>query len=178
MGNLVQTEKPNQMATITLSGNEIHTVGSLPEVGSQAPDFELLKDDLSTTTLADFKGSRVVFNIFPSIDTDVCATSVRNFNKRATDLENTKVVSVSRDTPFALKRFTKDEDTNNVMNLSDIRTGEFGEGYGLTIVDGPFEGFHSRAVVVVDENGKVIYNQQVPEIGQEPDYLEALKSLL
>ncbi|SCX95132.1 thiol peroxidase (atypical 2-Cys peroxiredoxin) [Nonlabens sp. Hel1_33_55] len=166
------------MATITLGGNEIHTAGSLPEVGSKAPGFKLLKDNLSTATLEDFKGSRVVFNIFPSIDTDVCATSVRNFNKRATELDNTQVVSVSRDTPFALKRFAKDEDTSNVMNLSDIRNGEFGESYGVTIQDGPFEGFHSRAVVVVDENGKVIYNQQVPEIGQEPDYLEALKSLL
>lgn len=166
------------MATITLGGNEIHTVGSLPSVGTQAPDFELSKEDLSNATLADFKGSRVIFNIFPSIDTDVCATSVRNFNKRATELENTQVVCISRDTPFAMKRFAKDEDTNNVTNLSDIKTGKFGKDYGVTIEDGPFEGFHSRAVVVIDENGKVIYNQQVPEIGEEPDYLEALKSLL
>ena len=166
------------MATITLGGNEIHTVGSLPEVGTKAPDFKLLKDDLSTATLADFEGSRVVFNIFPSIDTDVCATSVRNFNKRATELDNTQVVSVSRDTPFALKRFAKDEDTENVLNLSDIKDGEFGKNYGVTIQDGAFESFHSRAVVVIDEKGKVIYNEQVPEIGQEPDYLEALKSLL
>lgn len=166
------------MAKITLGGNDIHTVGTLPEVGSQAPDFQLTKADLSTATLADFKGSRVVFNIFPSIDTDVCATSVRNFNKRATELDNTQVVCVSRDTPFAMKRFADDEDTHHVTNLSDIKTGAFGQDYGLTIKDGPFQTFHSRAVVVIDENAKVIYNQQVPEIGEEPDYLAALKSLL
>lgn len=166
------------MATITLGGNEIHTVGTLPEVGSQAPDFELTTSDLTTVTLANFKGSRVVLNIFPSVDTDVCATSVRNFNKRATELDNTQVVCVSRDTPFAMKRFADDEDTKNVTNLSDIKNGKFGQDYGVTIQDGPFEGFHSRAVVVLDENAKVIYNEQVAEIGQEPNYLEALKSLL
>lgn len=166
------------MATITLGGSEVHTVGSLPEVGSKAPDFKLTKGDLSMASLEDFKGSRIVLNIFPSIDTDVCATSVRNFNKRATELDNTQVVCVSRDTPFAMKRFADDEETHNVTNLSDIKTGTFGQDYGVTIKDGAFEGFHSRAVVVIDENGQVIYNEQVPEIGQEPDYLEALKSLL
>lgn len=166
------------MATITLGGNEIHTIGTLPEVGTQAPDFELTTSDLTTATLANFKGSRVVLNIFPSVDTDVCATSVRNFNKRATELDNTQVVCVSRDTPFAMKRFADDEDTKNVTNLSDIKNGKFGQDYGVTIQDGPFEGFHSRAVVVLDENAKVIYNEQVAEIGQEPNYLEALKSLL
>ncbi|BAO56707.1 thiol peroxidase [Nonlabens marinus] len=166
------------MATITLGGNEIHTVGTLPEVGSQAPNFNLIKTDLSKVTLEDFKGQRVILNIFPSIDTDVCATSVRNFNKRATELDNTQVLCISRDTPFAMKRFADDEGTKNVTNLSDIKDGNFGESYGLTIEDGPFAGFHSRAVVVLDENGKVIYNQQVPEIGEEPNYLEALKVLL
>lgn len=166
------------MATITLGGNEIHTVGTLPEVGSQAPDFELTTSDLTIATLANFKGSRVVLNIFPSVDTDVCATSVRNFNKRATELDNTQVVCVSRDTPFAMKRFADDEEIKNVTNLSDIKIGKFGQDYGVTIQDGPFEGFHSRAVVVLDENAKVIYNEQVAEIGEEPNYLEALKSLL
>jgi thiol peroxidase len=166
------------MATITLGGNEIHTKGNLPEVGSQAPDFTLIKSDLSKASLKDFAGTRVILNIFPSIDTDVCATSVRNFNKRATELDNTQVLCVSRDTPFAMKRFSDNEETKNVTNLSDIKDGSFGEAYGLTIVDGPFEGFHSRAVVVLDEKGKVIYNQQVPEIGEEPDYLAALKILL
>jgi thiol peroxidase len=166
------------MATITLGGTEIHTTGSLPAVGSQAPDFSLIKSDLSKASLQDFAGTRVILNIFPSIDTDVCATSVRNFNKRATELDNTQVLCVSRDTPFAMKRFADNEETKNVTNLSDLKDGSFGEAYGLTIVDGPFEGFHSRAVVVLDEKGKVIYNQQVPEIGQEPDYLAALKILL
>jgi len=166
------------MATITLGGNKINTVGTLPEIGSNAPDFELVKPDLSTARLADFKGSRVILNIFPSIDTDVCATSVRNFNKRATELDNTQVVCVSRDTPFAMKRFMEDEETKNVTNLSDIKTGKFGQDYGVTIEDGAFQSFHSRAVVVLDENGKVIYTQQVPEIGEEPNYLDALKSLL
>jgi len=166
------------MATITLGGNKIHTTGTLPEVGSPAPDFELTKTDLSKATLGDFKGQRLILNIFPSIDTDVCATSVRNFNKRATQLENTQVLCISRDTPFAMKRFAEDEDTKNVTNLSDIKDGSFGKAYGLTIEDGPFAGFHSRAVVVLDENAQVLYNQQVPEIGEEPNYLEALKSLL
>ena len=178
MDNLVEIDKTKPMATITLGGNEIHTVGSLPNVGSQAPDFELTAVDLSSKKLNDFKGSRVILNIFPSIDTDVCATSVRNFNKRATELDNTQVLCISRDTPFAMKRFSEDEDTNNVTNLSDIKTGSFGQDYGVTIDDGVFEGFHSRAVVVLDENGKVIYTQQVQEIGEEPDYLEALKTLL
>lgn len=166
------------MATITLGGNDIHTTGNLPEVGSQAPDFSLIRSDLSKASLKDFAGTRVILNIFPSIDTDVCATSVRNFNKRATELNNTQVLCISRDTPFAMKRFADNEETKNVTNLSDIKDGSFGEAYGLTIVDGPFEGFHSRAVVVLDEKGKVIYNQQVPEIGEEPDYLAALKILL
>ncbi|ALM20070.1 thiol peroxidase [Nonlabens tegetincola] len=166
------------MATITLGGNEISTSGSLPEVGSQAPDFQLLDSDLNTKTLNDFKGKRLVLNIFPSIDTDTCATSVKNFNKRATELDNTAVLCISRDTPFAQKRFASDEDIENVTNLSDVITGEFGKNYGLEMTSGPLSGFHSRAVVVLDEEGKVIYNQQVGEIADEPDYLSALKSLL
>ena len=166
------------MATIKLGGEDIHTTGSLPQRGSQAPEFNLTAADLSTKSLEDFKNSRLILNIFPSIDTDVCATSVRNFNKRATELENTKVLCISRDTPFAMKRFSKDEGTKNVTNLSDIKTGEFGKAYGLTITDGPFEGFHSRAVVVLDKDHKVIYTQQVANIEDEPDYLEALKTLL
>lgn len=166
------------MATITLGGNNISTNGTLPQVGSTAPDFTLLKADLSHASLSDFKGQRVVLNIFPSIDTDVCATSVRNFNKRATELNNTAVVNISRDTPFAQKRFVTDEDLENVTNLSDVNTGKFGKDYGLEITDGPLAGFHSRCVIVLDENAKVIYNEQVPEIAQEPNYLEALKTLL
>lgn len=166
------------MATITLGGNEIQTSGNLPEVGATAPDFTLLKADLSHASLADFKGKRVVLNIFPSIDTDVCATSVRNFNKRATELNNTAVINISRDTPFAQKRFVTDEDLDNVSNLSDVNTGEFGKDYGLEITSGPLSGFHSRCVIVLDENAQVLYTEQVPEIADEPNYLAALKTLL
>lgn len=166
------------MATITLGGNEITTSGNLPQVGSTAPDFTLLKADLSQASLKDFKGKRVILNIFPSIDTDVCATSVRNFNKRATELDNTAVVNISRDTPFAQKRFVTDEDLENVTNLSDVHTGKFGKDYGLEITSGPLAGFHSRCVIVLDENAQIIYNEQVAEIADEPNYLAALKALL
>ncbi|PPK93291.1 thiol peroxidase (atypical 2-Cys peroxiredoxin) [Nonlabens xylanidelens] len=166
------------MATITIGGNEISTSGSLPAVGSQAPDFKLKKADLSEASLNDYKGKRVVLNIFPSIDTDVCATSVKNFNKRATELDNTAVLCISRDTPFAQKRFASDEGLENVENLSDVLDGAFGNDYGLTMISGPLAGFHSRAVVVLNEEGKVIYNEQVPEIADEPNYLAALKTLL
>ncbi|WP_405369099.1 thiol peroxidase [Nonlabens sp. Asnod2-A12] len=166
------------MATITIGGNEISTSGSLPAVGSQAPDFKLKKADLSEASLNDYKGKRVVLNIFPSIDTDVCATSVKNFNKRATELDNTAVLCISRDTPFAQKRFASDEGLENVENLSDVLDGTFGNDYGLTMTSGPLAGFHSRAVVVLNEEGKVIYNEQVPEIADEPNYLAALKTLL
>ena len=166
------------MATITFQGNPTKTSGTLPAVGTQAPDFKLTKNDLSTTSLSDFKGKRVVMNIFPSIDTGVCATSVKNFNERATQLENTAVLCISRDTPFAQSRFVNDEGLENIVNLSDLKDGSFGKDYGLTIAEGPFEGLHSRAVVVLDESGSVIYNEQVPEIAQEPNYLAALKTLL
>ena len=166
------------MATITIGGNEISTSGQLPEVGTQAPDFKLKKADLSEASINDYKGKRVILNIFPSIDTDVCATSVKNFNKRATELENTAVLCISRDTPFAQKRFASDEELENVENLSDVIDGSFGKDYGLTMTSGPLAGFHSRAVIVLDKEGKVIYNEQVPEIADEPNYLEALKSLL
>ena len=166
------------MATITIGGNEISTSGTLPAVGTQAPDFKLKKTDLSETSLKDYKGKRVIMNIFPSIDTDVCATSVKNFNKRATELDNTAVLCISRDTPFAQKRFAGDEELENVENLSDVIDGSFGADYGLTMTSGPLAGFHSRAVVVLDEEGKVIYNEQVAEIADEPNYLEALKKLL
>ncbi|MDP5101467.1 MAG: thiol peroxidase [Nonlabens sp.] len=166
------------MATITFQGKPTQTTGTLPAVGTQAPDFKLTKTDLSTTSLSDFKGKRVVMNIFPSIDTGVCATSVKNFNERATQLENTAVLCISRDTPFAQSRFVNDEGLENIVNLSDLKDGSFGKDYGLTIAEGPFEGLHSRAVVVLDESGSVIYNEQVPEISQEPNYLAALKTLL
>ena len=165
------------MATITLGGNPIHTSGELPKVGSKAPDFQLVKTDLSVTSLLDFEGSRLVLNIFPSIDTGVCATSVRTFNQKASALVNTKVLCISRDLPFAQKRFCGAEGIENVENLSDFKTGSFGENYGLTITDGPLAGLHSRVVIVVNENGIITYAEQVPEIAQEPDYEKALAVL-
>ena len=154
------------MASITLGGNPIHTQGELPKAGSKAPDFNLIKTDLSSTSLSDYAGSKLVLNIFPSIDTGVCATSVRTFNQKASSLENTKVLCISRDLPFAQKRFCGAEGLENVENLSDFKTGSFGDAYGLTIVDGPLAGLHSRVVIVLDENGMVTYAEQVPEIAQ------------
>ncbi|MDN3723727.1 thiol peroxidase [Aequorivita sp. SDUM287046] len=165
------------MASIKLGDNNIETSGSLPKIGDSAPDFELTAQDLTTKKLADFKGSRVVMNIFPSIDTNVCATSVRKFNEKASGLRNTKVLCISKDLPFAQKRFVDDEGLNDVTNLSDFR-GNFGKNYGVEMTSGDLRGLHSRAVVVLDENGTVIHSQQVPSIGDEPDYLSALKPLL
>ncbi|HNV51028.1 MAG: thiol peroxidase [Bacteroidales bacterium] len=165
------------MAKITLKGNPINTVGNLPVVGSIAPDFKLVKSDLSILSLEDLKGKRVVLNIFPSLDTDVCATSVRRFNAEASKLDNTVVVCISKDLPFAHSRFCATEGLNNVVTASDFRDGTFGISYGVTIADSPLEGLHSRAVVVLDINGKVKYTEQVPEIAQEPDYQAALAAL-
>ncbi|MDX9883092.1 MAG: thiol peroxidase [Prolixibacteraceae bacterium] len=165
------------MATITLKGNTIHTVGTLPKAGDQLADFELVKNDLSTVGLKDFAGTRLVLNIFPSLDTGTCAASVRNFNKLAAGLKNTKVLCISRDLPFAQSRFCGAEGIENAITLSDFRSGKFGKDYQLEIADGPLAGLHSRAVIVADENGKVIYSEQVPEIVNEPDYDAALKAL-
>ncbi|MDP2692089.1 MAG: thiol peroxidase [bacterium] len=166
------------MSTIILGGKNIETSGTLPKVGDTAPDFNLTSQDLSTKKLSDYKGSRVIMNIFPSIDTNVCATSVRKFNEKATGLKNTKVLCISKDLPFAQKRFVSDEEINNVTNLSDFRDGNFGKNYGVEMTNGVMSGLHSRAVLVLDENGKVIHSQQVPDIGEEPDYFSALKTLL
>jgi len=166
------------MATITLKGNTIHTLGELPKIGSQAPDFTLVKNDLSKASLSDFIGKKVILNIFPSIDTGTCAASVRQFNQEAAELGNTKVLCISRDLPFAQARFCGAEGIENVINLSDFATGDFGKSYGLQITDGPLANLHSRAVVVLDETGKVIYNEQVPEIVEEPNYKTALEALL
>lgn len=166
------------MAIINLGGNSIETIGTLPEVGETAPDFNLVSQDLNTKKLSDFRGARVIMNIFPSIDTQVCARSVRKFNEKATGLKNTKVLCISRDLPFAQKRFATDENTTNVTNLSDFKDGSFGKNYGVEMITGALSGLHSRAVLVLDENGKIIHSQQVSEIGEEPDYLSALKTLL
>ena len=166
------------MSQITFKGKPITTYGHLPEKGERAPHFELIKSDLSIATLQDFKGKRVIMNIFPSIDTNVCATSVKNFNEKIREMDNVVVLNISRDLPFAQQRFVNDEGLENVMNLSDFRERNFGKDYGLEMIDGPLEGLLSRVVIVLDENGKIIYTEQVKDIGQEPDYLEALKSLL
>ncbi len=164
------------MSTITFKGNPIHTVGSLPEVGNEAQEFTMVSSDLSEKNLADYTGKRVVLNIFPSIDTGICAASARKFNEEASNLDNTVVINVSRDLPFALSRFCAAEGLNNVETLSDFR-GNFGEDYGVTLSDSPLKGLLSRAVVVLDEKAKVIYTEQVPEIGQEPNYEAAIASL-
>jgi thioredoxin-dependent peroxiredoxin len=165
------------MARITLKGKPINTVGTLPAVGQKAPDFRVTKSDLSDVGLKDFQGKKVVLNIFPSIDTGVCATSVRRFNQEAANLPGTVVVGVSRDLPFALNRFCGAEGIKNVTTSSDIRDGSFGKSYGVTMTDGPLEGLLSRSIVVLDENGVVKYTEQVPEIAQEPDYAKALAAL-
>ena len=165
------------MVSITLGGNSINTSGELPKVGSLAPSFSLVKNDLSMATLTDFAGSKLVLNIFPSIDTGTCATSVRKFNESASGLSNTKVLCISRDLPFAQKRFCGAEGLENVENLSDFNTGKFGKDYGLEITDSVLAGLHSRVVIVLDENGVVKYAEQVPEIADEPNYEAALASL-
>ena len=165
------------MASITLGGNPIHTSGELPKVGTKLADFKLVKNDLSIASVGDFSGSKLVLNIFPSIDTGTCATSVREFNTRASQLENTKVLCISRDLPFAQKRFCGAEGLENVVNLSDFQEGSFGKANGLEIVDGPLAGLHSRAIIVLDENGIVSYTEQVPEIADEPNYEAALAVL-
>jgi thioredoxin-dependent peroxiredoxin len=165
------------MASITLGGNPINTTGELPKVGSNSPEFSLVKNDLSIATLADYAGSKLVLNIFPSIDTATCATSVRKFNETASQLSNTKVLCISRDLPFAQKRFCGAEGLENVENLSDFNTGKFGKDYGLEIAESVLAGLHSRVVIVLDENGVVKYAEQVTEIADEPNYEAALASL-
>lgn len=165
------------MAKITLQGNPIKTIGELPKTGEQAKDFTLVKADLSRVSLKDFEGSKLILNIFPSLDTGTCAASVRRFNKEASALNNTKVLCISRDLPFAQARFCGAEGLDDVITLSDYVTGDFGKHYGLEIKTGPLQGLHSRVVIVVDENGKVVYTQQVPEIVDEPDYDDVLKHL-
>lgn len=165
------------MASITLGGNPIHTSGELPKVGAKMADFKLVKTDLSVVSLSDFAGKKLVLNIFPSVDTGTCAASVRKFNESASALENTTVLCVSRDLPFAQKRFCGAEGLDNVVNLSDFQDGEFGKTNGLEILDGPLAGLHSRVVIVLDENGTIIHTEQVPEIADEPNYEAALAVL-
>ena len=165
------------MAQITLKGNPIHTSGELPKIGSAAPVFTLVKADLSETGLKDFAGHRVVLNIFPSLDTPTCATSVRKFNTLASGAPNTTVLCVSADLPFAAKRFCSTEGLESVVPASCFRNADFGIAYGVTLVDGPLRGVLARAIVVLDEKGKVIHTELVPEIAMEPNYDAALAVL-
>lgn len=165
------------MASITLGGTPVETTGNLPKIGDSAPDFTLTVSDLSSQKLSDLKGQKVVLNIFPSVDTGTCATSVRTFNKEASKVENTKVLCISRDLPFAQARFCGAEGIENVMMLSDFKTGQFGKDYGLEFATGGFEGLHSRCVIVLDENGTVTYTEQVQEVADEPNYEAALNAL-
>jgi len=165
------------MAGITFKGSLIETIGNLPEVDTEAPTFRLTRSDLSDATLEDFAGKTIVLNIFPSIDTDVCATSVRRFNEEAAKLKDTVVLCISADLPFAHQRFCETQGLNDVIPLSVFRSADFGKDYGVTITSGPLTGLLSRAVVIIDKNGKVVYTQQVPEIVQEPDYDAALQAL-
>lgn len=164
------------MATITLKGNPIETVGELPAVGSKAPGFALVKQDLSEVTLEELAGKRVILNIFPSIDTGTCAMSVRTFNQKAAELDNTLVICVSADLPFAAGRFCGAEGISNVITGSSFRSG-FGQDYGVTIKTGPLAGILSRSVVVIDEAGNVAYTEQVAETADEPDYEAAIGAL-
>jgi thiol peroxidase len=165
------------MAKITLQGNPIETVGELPALNSNAPEFTLTKTDLSESSLSNFTGQTIVLNIFPSIDTGVCAASVRRFNTEASGLTNTVVLCVSADLPFAHQRFCEGEGLDKVIPLSVFRSPAFGNDYGVIIATGPLTGLLSRSIVIIDTEGKIVYTEQVPEIAQEPDYEAALKVL-
>jgi thiol peroxidase len=165
------------MANITLKGNATNTIGNLPEVGSKASDFLLKTVELGEKTLSDFAGKKIVLNIFPSIETGTCASSVREFNKKAAELDNTFVLCVSKDLPFAQARFCGAEGIDNVIMLSDFVNGSFGKDYELEITNGPFASLHSRAVIVLDENRTVIYTEQVSDIANEPNYEAALRAI-
>ncbi len=165
------------MAQLKLKGNPINTIADLPEVGSMARDFVLTANDLSDHSLSDYKGKKLLLNIYPSIDTGVCATSVRKFNAAAAALENTVVLGISRDLPFALSRFCGAEGIDKVYTLSEMKDRNFGKEYGLEIVDGPMAGLLARAVIIIDEAGRIVYTQLVDDIVHEPDYEAALKAL-
>lgn len=179
----VQTEKTTEMennnqqgTAITFKGNTIHTVGSLPAIDTQAEDFTLVANDLSEKSLNDFKGKNVILNIFPSLDTGTCAASVRAFNQKAASLGNTVILGISKDLPFASGRFCTAEGIENVITLSDFRS-DFGHQYGVELADGPLKGLLSRAVIVINPEGKIVYEEQVAELTEEPNYEAALASL-
>ena len=165
------------MASITLGGNPAETNGTLPSIGTTAPDFTLTATDMSSKSLNDFGKVRKVLNIFPSIQTGVCATSARKFNEEASKLKNTKIICISKDLPFAHAGFCATEGIENLEMLSDYKDTNFGDDYKLLITKSAFTGLLSRVVIVLDENNQVLYTEQVPEIGQEPDYTSALNAL-
>jgi thiol peroxidase len=165
------------MAQTKLGEQTVNTIGNLPTVGTMAPDFTLTGADLKDVSKNEYSGKSLVLNIFPSVDTGVCAASVREFNKRAAALQNTVVLCISRDLPFAMKRFCAAEGIDKVVTLTDFRLYGFGKNYGVELVDGGFKGLLARAVVVVDSSGKVVHTELVPQIGQEPNYDAALKAL-
>ena len=172
----MSTTETSHGTTITLGGKPIHTSGKLPAVGTQVKDFTLTGVDLSEKTLGDFKGKYIIMNIFPSVNTGICSKSVRKFNEDAASLNNTTILCISKDLPFAQKQFCGAEGIDKVVMLSDFRNN-FGMNYGVQLTDGPMKGLLSRAVIVVDPTGKIVYEQQVPEIGQEPDYVSAISSI-
>lgn len=165
------------MSSVTMRGNPVSVAGTFPRKGDQAPAFSLVNKDLGETTLASLSGKRKILNIFPSVDTPVCASSVRKFNEQASQLDNTQVLCISADLPFAQARFCGAEGLDNVINLSTLRGAEFMQNYGVALTDGPLAGLTARAVVVLDENDQVLHSELVPEIGQEPDYQAALAAL-
>lgn len=165
------------MATVTLKGQPLTTSGELPENGTHAPNFKLTATDLSSKSLNDFKGQNLILNIFPSVDTATCAQSVREFNEKATQLQDTKVLCISKDLPFALDRFFNAEGLENVVALSDYKDGNFGKNYGVSFIDGPMEALLSRCVVVINKDANIIYTEQVPEISDFPNYEAALNAL-
>ena len=165
------------MANVTLGGTPVETIGKLPAIGSKSPNFKLTGTDLSDKSKDDFKGSRLVLNIFPSVDTGTCAHSIRTFNKEASQLKNTKVLCISKDLPFAMARFCGAEGIESVESLSDYKTGNFGKDFGLTFKTGAFETLLSRCIVVIDTDGTVLHTEQVTEIADEPNYKAALDAL-
>jgi thiol peroxidase len=165
------------MATVTLKGNPFPIAGDLPAVGSTAPSFTLVGGDLGPVSLSDFAGKRKVINIVPSLDTPVCATQTRRFNEEAANLDNTQVLVISGDLPFAQGRFCSTEGIENLKTLSTFQDSEFGQSYGTRLTEGPLAGLQARAVVVLDENDKVLHSELVPEIAEEPNYEAALASL-
>lgn len=165
------------MNTINIHGQAAHTYGTMPAKGDSCPHFCLVKANLATATDEEFKGKRIILNIFPSLDTATCAMSVRQFNSRAANMPNTVVLAISADLPFAAGRFCSTENIENVITLSTFRNPMFGRAMGLELIDGPLQGLLARAVFVLDENHKIVYSQLVPELTEEPDYQAALDAL-